>query len=113
MRIMTTADPTDIPPDLARALDRVAHGLNCMLAGNPSPYAACWAPSDTVTLFGAWGPTEQGHGAVIRTFDWVGHRFSDGATVPDYDVVDVSGDLAYTVGFERGTARVDGGDLSQ
>jgi ketosteroid isomerase-like protein len=45
----------------------------------------------------------------MRTFEWVGGRFSDGAMVPEYDVVHASGDLAYTVGFERGTVAIDGG----
>ena len=96
-------------PALSRAMDRVADGLAAMAAGNPGPYAACWADSPEVTLFGAWGPVEKGHHAVTRTFEWVGSRFSDGRLVPRYDVVDVSGDLAYTVGSEQGTVRVDGG----
>jgi len=29
--------------------------------------------------------------------------------VPEYDVVHASGDLAYAVGFERGTVAIDGG----
>jgi ketosteroid isomerase-like protein len=95
---------------LSRALERVADGLAAMAAGNPGPYAACWADSADVTLFGAWGPIEKGHHAVARTFEWVGSRFSDGELVPRYEVVDVSGDLAYTVGFEHGTVRVDGGE---
>jgi ketosteroid isomerase-like protein len=40
----------------------------------------------------------------------VGSRFSDGTLVPEHHVVACSGDLAYTVGFERGEVRVDGGE---
>ncbi|SDC08634.1 Ketosteroid isomerase homolog [Geodermatophilus telluris] len=97
-------------PALSRAMARVADGLAAMGAGDPGPYASCWADSPDVTLFGAWGPVEKGHHAVTRTVEWVGSRFSDGRLVPRYDVVDVSGDLAYTVGVERGTVRVDGGE---
>jgi ketosteroid isomerase-like protein len=100
----------EMTPDLALALDRVAGALADMGAGHPGPYAACWAPSEGTTLFGAWGTVEKGHDALTRTFEWVGSRFSDGKLVPEYDVVDLSGDLAYTVGFERGTVRVDGGE---
>jgi ketosteroid isomerase-like protein len=96
--------------DFPRALDQVADGLSAMLVGNPEPYAACWARSDDATLFGAWGPIEKGHGPVTETFNWVGGRFSDGTVRSEYDVVEVSGDLAYTVGFERSTVRVDGGE---
>ena len=95
---------------LARALERVADGLAAMAVGNPGPYAACWADSAGVTLFGAWGPIEKGHHAVTRAFEWVGSRFSDGELVPRYEVVDVSGDLAYTVGLEQGTVRIDDGE---
>jgi ketosteroid isomerase-like protein len=99
-----------VDPALSRAMERVADGLAAMGGGDPGPYASCWADSPEVTLFGAWGPVEKGHHAVARTFEWVGSRFSDGRLVPRYDVVDASGDLAYTVGVERGTVRVDGGE---
>lgn len=96
--------------DLSRTLDRVADALADMGAGSPHQYAACWADSDAATLFGAWGPIEKGHGPVTRTFEWVGSRFGGGKLTPEYQVVDVSGDLAYTVGFERGTVRIDGAE---
>jgi len=95
--------------ELAPALAEVDAGLADMAQGRPGRYGGCWADSDDVTLFGAWGPVEKGHDAVVRTFDWVGSRFSDGELRSEHLVVGVSGDLAYTVGFERGTVRVDGG----
>lgn len=107
---MTITSHRTIPPDLTRALDRVADALAAMAAGDPAPYTALWPQSPDVTLFGAWGPVERGHDAVTSTFTWVGRRFSEGTLVPRHDVVDVSGDLAYTVGFEEGEVRVDGGE---
>jgi ketosteroid isomerase-like protein len=106
-----TATTTDIvPADLRVALERVADALAAMFTGDPAPYAALWAAGEQPTLFGAWGPIERGHDAVVRTFDWVASRFSDGAACrPRYDVVDWSEDLAYTVGFEEVEVRVDGG----
>jgi ketosteroid isomerase-like protein len=98
-----------VPADLARALDRLAGALAAMGAGDPAPYAALWARSPDVTLFGAWGPMDRGHEAVTTTFTWVGSRFSDGSLVPRHDVVGVGTDLAYTVGIEEGEVRVDGG----
>ena len=98
------------PADLRDALDRLAGALRAMFTGDPAPYAALWAVGTQPTLFGAWGTVEHGHAAVVRTFDWVASRFSDGDTCgPRHDVVDWSGDLAYTVGFEEGEVRVDGG----
>ena len=101
-----------IPQDLAEALDRLTTALAAMGNGDPGPYSALWADSPDATLFGAWGPTEHGHEAVTTTFQWVASRFSDGRIVPRHDVVAVSGDLAYTVGTEQGTLRVDGGPPS-
>ena len=104
---MTT---TTLPQDLAEMLDRVAVALGTLGRGDPAPYAALWADSPDVTLYGAWGPMDRGHDTVTTTFRWVGGRFSGGPMVPTNDLVAVSGDLAYTVGTERGTVRVDGGE---
>jgi ketosteroid isomerase-like protein len=82
-----------------------------MGSGDPRPYTELWADSDDVTLFGAWGPIERGTKQLAETFRWVGSRFSGGALVPEDTVVFASGDLAYTVGFERGEAAVDGGPV--
>jgi ketosteroid isomerase-like protein len=110
MTAITTDLPTVLPDDLRAALDRVADALAAIFTGDPAPYAALWAPGTRPTLFGAWGPIEKGHDAVVGTFTWVASRFSDGVRCrPRYDVVDCSGDLAYTVGFEEGEVRVDGG----
>ena len=62
---MTVTDDPHLPADLRDALDRVADALAAMFTGDPAPYAALWAPGEQPTLFGAWGPTEQGHEAVL------------------------------------------------
>jgi len=104
---MTTAT---LPQDLAEALDDLAAALAAMGSGDPAPYAALWADPPDVTLFGAWGPMDRGHDTVTSTFRWVGSRFSGGPIVPSHDVVGASDDLAYTVGTEQGTVRIDGGE---
>lgn len=101
----------DASPGLAEALDRLAAALAAMGSGDPAPYAELWANGPDVTLFGAWGPIERGHDDVTQTFEWVGSRFSGGAIVPTHDVLHAEGDLAVTVGFERGEVRIDGGEL--
>ncbi|MDD7927006.1 YybH family protein [Actinomycetospora chibensis] len=107
---MTTTEAVSAPPDFLAFLDRVAGALDAIFVGDPAPYAALWADIDDVTLYGAWGPIEQGHEQVTRTFSWVASRFSDGVMEPpEYTVIAVSGDLGLTVGFERGVVRVDGG----
>jgi ketosteroid isomerase-like protein len=94
----------------AEARDQVRAALAAMGAGRPKEYIDCWAKSDDTTLFGAWGPIEQGYRHLVETFQWVGHRFTGGALVPEDIVSFESGDLAYTVGFERGEMSVDAKD---
>jgi hypothetical protein len=48
---MTT---TTLPQDLAEMLDRVSAALGAIGEGDPAPYAALWADSADVTLYGAW-----------------------------------------------------------
>jgi ketosteroid isomerase-like protein len=95
--------------DFAAARERVKAALAAMGSGNPQPYADLWAESEDVTLFGAWGPIERGTRRLAETFRWVGSRFSGGPLVPEDTIAFASGDLAYTVGFERGDVSVDGG----
>jgi ketosteroid isomerase-like protein len=99
-----------LPNELRAALDDLEQALAAMGSGDPAPYTALWADHDDVTLFGAWGPIERGFAPVTRTFNWVASRFSGGALVPRHEVIGYSGDLAYTVGFERGEVRVDGSE---
>lgn len=91
------------------AKQRVREALAAMGSGQPEPYIDCWAKSGDATLFGAWGPIEHGWPRLAETFRWVGTRFKSGALVPDDLVSFESGDLGYTVGFERGEVVVDGG----
>jgi ketosteroid isomerase-like protein len=100
-----------VPQDakLTEALERVRMALAAMGSGNPEPYINCWAESEDVTLFGAWGPIDRGFRRLAKPFRWVGSRFRGGQLVPEHTVVFSSGDLAYTVGFERGDVTVDDG----
>jgi ketosteroid isomerase-like protein len=93
----------------ARARAKVKHALAAMASGDPHPYIDCWAKLSDITLFGAWGPNEQGYQGLVNTFRWVGGRFTSGALVPQDVVAFASGDLAYTVGYERGDVSVDAG----
>src|ERR671917_452530 len=107
----TTADrpSAERRRQLDQTLQRVEAALRAICGGNPNPYIALWEQSDDVTLYGAWGPVEQGFDALRRTFEWVASRFTGGALVPENFVISVSDDLASTVGFERGDVSVDGG----
>jgi ketosteroid isomerase-like protein len=93
----------------AEALERVGAALAAMASGDPEPYIGCWAETEDATLFGAWGTIEKGPRRLAETFRWVGGRFKGGSLVPEDTVAFASGDLAYTVGFERGEVAVDDG----
>jgi ketosteroid isomerase-like protein len=95
---------------LAKALEQMDATTEAMLNGDPGPMINSWAVSDDITLFGAWGPIEKGHQAVTGTMRWVGSRFTGADAVSvEHSVVASSGDLAYTVGFERSHVGVEGG----
>lgn len=68
-----------------------------------------WSAQDPVTLFGAAVPLKSGWDEVSQTFRWLASRWSD-CTAQSVDIVaaGVSGDLAYTVGFEHTAVSVDG-----
>jgi ketosteroid isomerase-like protein len=96
--------------DLDDVIAQNTEALTAMRQGDPVPSISLWSDADDVTLFGAWGPIEQGAANVFETFRWVADRFGpEGSSPQDIAAVHQSGDLAVTVGFERGTAQVDGG----
>jgi ketosteroid isomerase-like protein len=83
-----------------------------MYNGDPDPMIDYWADSDDITLFGGWGPIEKGHKPVTGTMRWVASRFTGADAVSlEHTVVASSGDLAYTVGFERSHVSIDGGPM--
>jgi ketosteroid isomerase-like protein len=70
--------------------------------GDPRPRMELWSRRDPVTLFGAMGKSESGWGELSRTFTWVASQFSEVSNFRyDVELVQVSGDIAYTLGFER------------
>lgn len=103
-----TIKAAEIPADLQQTLDRVHSALVAIVRGDPEPYMRLWSRADDVSLFGAYGPCRQGWDQVSQTFRWVATRFTRGELRCEDLIVNVSGDLAYTVGYEKGTVAVDG-----
>ena len=95
-------------------LARFVEAEKALHDGDPEPRLAMWSDHDPVTLFGAWGPCKSGWEQVSPVFRWLASRFSG---VSDYrlDLVaaGLSGDLAYTVGFERSMLSIDGGPAQE
>ena len=78
--------------------------------GDVRPRLEMWSTEDPVTLFGAAGGFNSGRDELSRTFERVASQFSN-FTEYDFELVaaGVSGDLAYTVGYERFSVSIDGG----
>ena len=94
---------------LTETLPRQIKAEEAIHNGNPEPRLEMWSTRDPVTLFGAWGPCKIGTDEVTRISRWVASRFSN-STAYRFELVaaGVSGDLAYTVGYEHNATSVDG-----
>jgi ketosteroid isomerase-like protein len=97
---------------LSKTIARQVEAEQAVHNGDPAPRMEMWSTLDPVTLFGAWGPCNSGWEEGSRIFRWVASRFSN-CTDYSFDLVaaGVSGDLAYTVGYERCSVCVDGGPV--
>lgn len=92
---------SDLDDFLAEMLLRQLAAVEALHNGDPAPQLAMSSTQDPVTLFGAAGMGNSGWDEVSRTFHWLASRFSD-CTAQSFDLVaaGISGDLAYTVGFD-------------
>ena len=90
-------------------LARQTEAEDAIVNGDARPRMELWSRRDPVTLFGAIGMSESGWEKLSRTFSWVASRFSDVSDFRfDVEMVEVVGDMAYTLGFERFKASVAG-----
>ena len=83
-----------------------------MLKGDPSLRLAMWSRRDPVSLLGAWGPNKTGWDELHRIFLWVAERLGSVRYADfrfDVEVAEVSGDMAYSVGYERFDEVLDDG----
>jgi ketosteroid isomerase-like protein len=90
-------------------LARQIEAEDAFLHGDPRPRMELWSRRDPVTLFGAIGMAESGWEQLSQTFEWVASRFSKVSDFRfDVELVAVSGDMAYTLGFERWQGSIAG-----
>ena len=93
---------SDLDEFRTKTLVRQSQAEEALVLGDPEPRMDLWSRRDPVTLFSAGGQCKSGWTEVSQFFRWLARRFSDGSGFSfDLEVVDISGDLAYTVGFER------------
>ena len=97
---------------IARILPRLLEAGDAAHNGDPTRFLEMWSTNDPVSLFPAFSPGQSGWDAVTRTMSAVGSRFSNGTPLTfELVAAEVSGDLAYTVGYERSSVSVDGGPV--
>jgi ketosteroid isomerase-like protein len=80
--------------------------------GNPEPRMELWSHDDPVTVLGAFGVAASGWEEVSETFEWVAKQFGphEGFRL-EVIAAGVSGDLAYTVGYEHSMVADEGGSM--
>jgi ketosteroid isomerase-like protein len=99
----------DLEQFRATILARHIEAEEAFVQGDPRPRMELWSNRDPVSLYGAIGMSEFGWDRLSRTFEWVASRFSDVTDFRiDIELVEVVGDLAYVLWFERFNGSVAG-----
>lgn len=80
---------------LTAMLDQYRAAMGALRQGDAVPYTNCWARTEDVTLYGAWGPIDKGWETISDTLHWVARRFTGGTDEVELTLVKESGDLAY------------------
>ncbi|WP_330334257.1 nuclear transport factor 2 family protein [Streptomyces sp. NBC_00536] len=76
--------------------------------GNAAPRRAIWSRKEPVSVLGAWR-NATGQEEIDGLFTALGKSFSDCTSYAfELQAYDVSGDMAYTTGFEHTSVSVDG-----
>jgi ketosteroid isomerase-like protein len=93
-----------LTPTLARQIE----AEKALHNGDSTLRMQMWSTRDPVTLFGA-ATSKSGWDEVSQVFLWLASRFSD-CTAYRFELIaaGVSGDLAYTVGYEHTSVSIDG-----
>jgi ketosteroid isomerase-like protein len=99
---------SDLDDFLDETLPRQIEAEEAIHNGDAAPRLAMWSTQDPVTLFGA-AISKSGAEEVRRFFVLLASQFSD-CTAYRFELVaaGVSGDLAYTVGYEHTSVSIEG-----
>jgi ketosteroid isomerase-like protein len=94
--------------DFQQAIAEVQAALRQLVQGDPDPLIALWSHAPDVTSLNGMGTNEQGWERIGPQVEWIARQFRDGQIDFELLASGVSGDLAYTVWFETGQARLFG-----
>lgn len=104
---------TEVDDFLAETLSRRIEAEEAIHNGDPTLRLRMWSRRDPVTLLDAFGVARSGWDEVSKAFQWVASRFSN-CKAYRFELIaaGVSGDLAYTVGYEYSEVSRDGGPVA-
>jgi ketosteroid isomerase-like protein len=107
-----SGDPAAVREFRETMLAQQTQAEEVFVNADAGPRMELWSRNDPVTLFGAAGMCQSGWGKLGETFPWVASRFSDVSDFRfDVEVLGVSGDMAYTIGFERFNGSIAGREV--
>ena len=98
--------------EVRKASEQFYAALNRMVNGDARPLADIWSQGADVTTMHPIGGREVGWGKVRASFAQVAEIASEGRIRLDDQLIRVTGDLAYELGFERGQAKFAGQQVS-
>ena len=103
---------SDLDDFLTTTLARQVEAEEAIHNGDPEPRLEMWSRRDPVTVLGALGMSKSGWDEVSQVFRWIASRFSN-CTEYSFELfaADVSGDLAYTIGYEHSSRSFNGGPV--
>lgn len=99
----------DIQPSEAsfrQFLVKMDEATSRFLNGGATLWKQLCSRATDATIFGGWGGFEQGWDRLDAKYTWAAARFVSGELQVEYKTINVSGNLAYTVAFERSTVRL-------
>jgi ketosteroid isomerase-like protein len=98
--------------EVRKASEQFYAALNRMVNGDALPLADIWSQGAGVTTMHPIGGREVGWDKVRASFAQVAEIASEGRIRLDDQLIRVTGDLAYELGFERGQAKFAGQQVS-
>lgn len=94
--------------DVRRASEQFYAALNRMANGDARPLSDIWSQDASVTAMHPIGGRQVGWDKVRESFEQVAQIASEGQIKLDDQIIQVTGDLAYELGSERGQAKFAG-----
>jgi ketosteroid isomerase-like protein len=94
--------------DVRKASDQFYAALNRMIKGDAGSLSEIWSHGATVTTMHPIGGRQVGWDNVLESFQQVAGIASAGQVKLEDQIIQITGDLAYELGVERGQATIAG-----